>query len=329
MLRVFLLALAASAVVACQSNTIGSGPISFSPSIERHFKRYMESSDPVSYYAVAVDGRSGASFFYCPDVGCRSSNMMEAIYSCEETSDGVPCKIYASRKEVLWKFNETKPAVDEDLKTSPSYIAVHWKKNGTQAYYGVLNEGQKPGRAASTRFSLRPSGNAGMTCKGTVHSPYSREPSFHFKCPDGVGGWGDLDQPVNAGERIVGKGVTNKGDRITFEVDHSKSVAEKSVVVRPAKIDWAILDRSHSGELRLEKLKNGGFTYKFTASGDFQCTGKGADWYAKKVDWKVECNDGSTLSGVVRASANNTYFGTGYDQDDNHLFLSLDPPVNE
>lgn len=101
-----LFVLALAAVVAGCKTTHGTGPITLSPQIQAGLDRYMNSSDNVGYFAVAIDGRSSYNYVYCPDQRCLGMDTSRAIRACEKYSNGVPCRIYAYRKEIVWQFDK-------------------------------------------------------------------------------------------------------------------------------------------------------------------------------------------------------------------------------
>ena len=84
--------------------TTGTGPITLSPFAQQTFNKYLASTTPL-YFAVSEDGQT-PFYTYCDDPRCARATSKAAIYSCEKSSDGVPCKIYASGRNVIWKFDE-------------------------------------------------------------------------------------------------------------------------------------------------------------------------------------------------------------------------------
>ncbi len=90
---------------ACQTDgSVGRGPLKLAPEVQAHLDDYMEKSSP-AVFVVSTDGNVGAGY-YCPDVfdGCMPSNhTFRAIKDCQEVSEGVPCKIYAKGRRVVWE----------------------------------------------------------------------------------------------------------------------------------------------------------------------------------------------------------------------------------
>ena len=90
---------------ACQTDSdVGSGPVTLAPDIQALLFQYKKEQMP-SAFAVSIDGRTG-TYRYCPDSydACYSeSSRWKAIRSCEELSEGVPCKIYAIGHDIVWK----------------------------------------------------------------------------------------------------------------------------------------------------------------------------------------------------------------------------------
>ena len=105
-LRLSGLFLATLLAASCQTtdNLTGSGPIEFSPGVQRCFDTYL--SKERSYaFAVAIDGSSSCGDVFCKETQCGITNdrRWRAIEVCERSSGGVPCKIYAIRDSVVWK----------------------------------------------------------------------------------------------------------------------------------------------------------------------------------------------------------------------------------
>ena len=90
---------------ACQTDSnAGSGPLTLTPDIQALFIQYKKETSPVAF-AVSINGRS-ANYRYCPDAwdACHFENSQaKAIERCQEFSGGVPCKIYAIERTVVWK----------------------------------------------------------------------------------------------------------------------------------------------------------------------------------------------------------------------------------
>ena len=117
-MRFILLLLAGLVAAGCQttSDLDGSGPIELSYSNRALFDRYLKERRPLAF-AVAVDGRSGASYQYCPDLACGSETTApyRAIQSCEQQSNGVACKLFARKWKIVWE-GYTGDAGDERAK---------------------------------------------------------------------------------------------------------------------------------------------------------------------------------------------------------------------
>jgi hypothetical protein len=79
---------------------IGSGPIALSANAEKAFDEYRERRTP-RYFAVSTDGKA-YYYSFCDAGRCLRQPKTQVIDKCESFSDGVPCKIYASRGDVVW-----------------------------------------------------------------------------------------------------------------------------------------------------------------------------------------------------------------------------------
>ena len=93
------------ALSACQTaSNIGSGPITLSTSVQDLLRQYMKEDTP-EVFAISTDGRT-SSYRYCPDFAdtCWAENSRwKAIQDCEGLSGGVPCKIYAVGRDIVWE----------------------------------------------------------------------------------------------------------------------------------------------------------------------------------------------------------------------------------
>ena len=99
---------------------VGSGPITLSPEVEAGFERYKALNFP-SRFAVSVDG-AGYGYSYCPQGNCSGNPQRVAIDSCEQASGGVPCKLYAKGRNVVWDHagdTVVESASDRLTKTAP------------------------------------------------------------------------------------------------------------------------------------------------------------------------------------------------------------------
>ena len=89
---------------ACQDGAVGSGPLTLSPDVQAYFRAYMKESSPI-IFVVSTDGNM-ASDLSCPEAydGCmRLSDTSRALKNCEKYSGGVPCKIYAKERNIVWE----------------------------------------------------------------------------------------------------------------------------------------------------------------------------------------------------------------------------------
>ena len=83
---------------------VGEGPIVLSEDANKSFQRYLIVSGIPQYFAASLDGKYGY-YSYCHDTSScgRWSHPSTAIAACEEKSKGVPCKIYAKGKDIVWR----------------------------------------------------------------------------------------------------------------------------------------------------------------------------------------------------------------------------------
>ena len=101
--NVALAVLAAALVAGCKTvgGVKGSGPLTVAPNVAAGFETYKTKAKPLTF-AVSTDGQD-YSYYFCPGTPCDSSHATpEAIASCQGRSGGVPCKIFAIGREVVW-----------------------------------------------------------------------------------------------------------------------------------------------------------------------------------------------------------------------------------
>lgn len=81
--------------------TVGKGPITLGQDARQAFVEYQTKQTP-RYFAVSSDGQ--AYFYSYCDVGrCLRQPKTTVIQRCETFSDGLPCRIYASHGNVVWR----------------------------------------------------------------------------------------------------------------------------------------------------------------------------------------------------------------------------------
>lgn len=81
----------------------GSGFIYLSPVVEVVFQTYL-ADDRGRYFAVSTDGQNfGYSICTWGAFNCEETGGNLALRGCHSRSDGVPCKIYAEGKKVVWQ----------------------------------------------------------------------------------------------------------------------------------------------------------------------------------------------------------------------------------
>ena len=84
---------------------IGEGPIHLAPVIADLFEDYKKTFIPY-YFLVTTDGYRG-NYVYCENACLRHQSRQAAIINCEANSDGVPCAIFASGENIIWKGKVT------------------------------------------------------------------------------------------------------------------------------------------------------------------------------------------------------------------------------
>ena len=105
--RVVLVALSALMMTACQSTReahYGSGPLTLSDRAQATFKEYLQTIDP-GVFIVSADGRLW-TYTYCDAAMCDWNDINNhALMRCSALTNPVPCKIYADRRTIVWRFD--------------------------------------------------------------------------------------------------------------------------------------------------------------------------------------------------------------------------------
>ena len=102
--RAIMVLLSALTITACQTppdKYTWLKQIDLKPVAKAGFHDYKKLSYP-AYFAVTEDGRV-YGYSFCGASGCQGNAIMVAIYSCERSSKGAPCKIYAKRASPVFR----------------------------------------------------------------------------------------------------------------------------------------------------------------------------------------------------------------------------------
>lgn len=94
---------AALALTGCadiRDPAVGTGPITLSAEAEKALAEYRARRTP-RYFAVSTDGQA-YYYSFCDSGRCLRQVKTEVVEKCESFSGGVPCKIYASRGDIVW-----------------------------------------------------------------------------------------------------------------------------------------------------------------------------------------------------------------------------------
>ena len=93
-----------SLLAGCQStgSDYGKGKISLSAGVQDFYTRYLEEPRPM-IFAVSIDGRHANFTFCAAGKRCVDSTPFETIQYCEIRSKGIPCKVYAKGRLVVWE----------------------------------------------------------------------------------------------------------------------------------------------------------------------------------------------------------------------------------
>ena len=90
-------------------NLVGSGPINLSKNVKSNLYWYQNELGFPMYFAVSIDGKHEGHGYCNSGFSCGVySDPGHAINNCEAKSKGVPCKIYAEGKNIVWKTDAPK-----------------------------------------------------------------------------------------------------------------------------------------------------------------------------------------------------------------------------
>jgi hypothetical protein len=101
--KITIIAAFSSMLFGCQTSgsDVGEGYLNLGPKAQEGFDKYMSLSSPM-YFAVSPSGNS-YGYWYCKSNRCDDNGPSQALQYCQINSGGVPCKVYAKGKYVVWK----------------------------------------------------------------------------------------------------------------------------------------------------------------------------------------------------------------------------------
>ena len=146
--RLLTVALGLTSLTSCESARApqyGTGPLTLSPLIQASFDKYLTEFTP-AFFFVSLDGLH-SYYVYCRETNCTDSISIYGIRNCESHSGGVPCKIYAVGRKIVWQFDATTENTD-----APS-AQTDASKSGNKAQ-SAPNQAAKPA-PTSERVSSR------------------------------------------------------------------------------------------------------------------------------------------------------------------------------
>lgn len=109
----------------------GTGPLHLTPYVAEGFARYLGEQGPHNF-AVSEDGEA-YFYVYCGYTACsRSLGTSYTIGRCQQRSGGVPCRIFAMDREVVW---------DGKVTGLPGAAAGETGAGGTQVAVGAFPRG--------------------------------------------------------------------------------------------------------------------------------------------------------------------------------------------
>ena len=312
----------------------GSGPITLAPHIEEHFQKYLGEENGYAY-AVAVDGRSGAGFVYCKENVCSqgTDRRWSAIETCEKFSKGVPCKVYAVRKEIVWNFGGEKPDLSSrnvDL-GSPPQDRLHtervWlnleQRSAFRDYLKTLQRGEYPVGVYLTSDDGSYAWQTGRRAEAAVERAYKtalercRE---HSKLPHTC-------RVFAIGNRLAANGLAVTGSTTNVMVPESSELVEDvEAVPQNIRVVW----RSLSDPFEfVAKPVYEDKAWRFTFSPpdrDVTCDAEASPNRYGIGDWAIDCRNGLRASGSIRYDMRSrASTSTGTDTEDQDVFVYSSP----
>ena len=127
---------------ACQDTTGAKGPPpTFSPGVQAYFEEYMSLANPL-IFVVSTDGRA-VSYRYCPAHADRclpitGGPKSELLRNCETDSGGVPCKVYAIKRRIVWKGTPVPSSQTPKATQTPDDATASGVQDGREKIYNQL-----------------------------------------------------------------------------------------------------------------------------------------------------------------------------------------------
>lgn len=223
----FVFVLATPLITGCVTDPdYGQGPLSLSFRVKAMFDEYSRLSNPFAF-AVSIDGNY-AGWTYCSQgvagTGCQATPHAAVSY-CESASRGIPCKIYAVGRNVVWQGGPV--TLHPDIAAAPPQgapqssgaisqytrpIAVQWEGYSDLISGTVtLNENASGGKMAMVL--PRSEGD----CQGSYTFDNKGGGSWAASCTNGLAASGDFEGFGN-NKGSVGKGTDSKGRAVKFTI---------------------------------------------------------------------------------------------------------------
>lgn len=116
-IRIVICAALLLGLSACQTiDDVGTGPINLSTKVTVAFETY-KALDHSGFFSVSENGKH-YGMGVCPTLAsCYSDGRALSLRSCHERSGGIPCKIYASDRLIVWRGAEDEGQYAEVTKT--------------------------------------------------------------------------------------------------------------------------------------------------------------------------------------------------------------------
>lgn len=232
-----VVAFAAPFITGCVTDPdYGQGPLSLSYRVKANFDEYLRLSNPFTF-AVSIDGNY-SGWTYCPQgvagTGCQATPHAAVSY-CESASRGIPCKVYAVGRNVVWQGGPV--TLHPDIAVSPPQtapqnsgaisqytrpIAVQWEGYSDLISGTVtLNENSSGGKMAMVL--PRNEGD----CQGSYTFDNKGGGSWAASCTNGLAASGTFEG-FGKNKGSVGKGTDSKGRAVKFTIG-SEQVQAKQV----------------------------------------------------------------------------------------------------
>ncbi len=289
-----LCGMVALSLSACQSNTTGSGPITFSPHVMRGYEHYIARPDR-SYFAVTEDG-TGYGYSYC---GSQNTNCivrpLTALHGCFRNTKQ-KCKIFASKFGILWRHSSGRPITLNEVSSSPTpiYQPKDYSKQSDESI---------------CRMALDP-----------IQVYWDRHTNLA----------GHVEEALK--RKLTLQQCANLTGRVYSNSQISTSKTQKTIKgSRPISVTWEGYTELLKGTVVFKETAGEGDVRMLLPNGEGTCTGKYrfSDIKAAIATWAVACTNNLAASGSLKGLGRGKGFaGEGTDTKGKKVKFTLGPKLS-